>query len=938
MAHVGRIFSHRGVRVAAGVLFALALVALVASPVAWAADAVKTPGPLDTIANWIGGIFMYAASGIGSLISNFIEVIVAVIQYNNFSTSPVVGAGWAIIRDTVNMFYVILLIVIAFGTIIGSDKFKWSQDIPKLLRWAIIINFSKTLCGLMIDASQVVTLTFANAIKDIAGGNFVTFLGLNSILSLSTSTPDLTSGNPGGYQSFDFMIGGVMAFVMMLIVLVVLAALLAILAFRIVMLWILITISPMTWFIGSMPSGIKIGQGAYMEWWGNFKCYLVSGPVLVFFLWLALAVAGAGNIAAVEGFNVADTNNGGLINQIFDMPRLTSFILGLALIMAGFQQAASMCKSAQGMGSLSVGGILKKAEGLTKSIATKPGDIGLAGGRAVANRIPLVGNKAIGGVGRNQVGARASGAAAATLGALGIGTGAKYFADKKASFEKADKEVLTETAGRRDAVAGSFSDDSKKKSLESIYAQAQKGEKAGNAVFGRDRSLAVAELKKAVEDKDARKKMGGANFDAMMRTYGKELEDTYGKDDKFKGVLKDFKKGRADLFTPKTADGKTDWKAALKDMDAVKAMDWEAVKGMSKEDKEAITGVLKGMSNTKEYNAAGKELTAYEMLEQGKIGKGIKADVLAEKPPEGIAAVIDRSYNANTGTFADAGDARRYADAVKNDFNGMVPDIAARVLASNGKDVELSRAAIAAMGGGKGGTDKTGELVAQFDKGKREGTDVSKPRGILHGMAQILHGAPPTKENEKKLKGLLGQFKNVGLDLPPEVMPVEDIDIASRLGRSQRAYKDDEPGMRDLVEMDDATFASQLQTIENDIEAETRRANAATSDAEKARTAAALADLNKQKADAAKAQTYRYAQMDKAVFDQTRAGTDAELERTDNLIRTTTDDQTRDLAQKQKAVLESRKNELNRVQAIRQRAERVAAMPQEEGKKKKGRA
>ncbi len=932
-----RLFARRSVRVIAGLFLVLAAGGALSAPVAFAAPATTSPGIFDTIANIIGGIFMYAASGVGSLISNIIEVIVAVIQYNNFSSSPVVGAGWAIIRDTVNMFYVVLLIIIAFGTIIGSDRFKWAQDVPKLLRWAIIINFSKTLCGLMIDASQVVTLTFANAIKDIAGGNFVTFLGLNSILSLSTSTPDLMSGNPGGYAPYDFMFGGIMAFVMMLIVLVVLVALLAILVFRIVMLWILITISPLTWFAGSQKV-LGDATGAYKKWWGDFKCYLAVGPVLVFFLWLALAVAGAGNIAAVEGFNVTDSNNGGLINQIFDMPRLTSFILGLALIMAGFQQAASVCSGAQG-GSV-IKGILGKAEGLTKTIARKPTDLGLAGGRAVANRIPLVGNKPlIGGVGRNQIGAGASRMAAAAAGTLGLGGAAKYFAGKKGEFEKADKEVVTETAARRDAIAGSFTDDGKKKSLESIYAKAKEGEKAGTAVLGRDRSLAVAELKKAVEDKDARKKMGAANFDAMVRTYGKELEDTYGKDDKFKGALKDFKKGRADLFTPKGADGKTDWKAALKDYDAAKAMDWEAVRGMSNEEKTAIAGVLKGISNTKEYDAAGKEMNAYELLEKGKLGKGVKADVLSASPPEGIAALIERSYSPATGTFADASDGKRYADAVKADPVANIPDIATRVAATGGKDVELSRAAIAAMmGGGKGSAGKSGELLAQVAENK---PNAAGARKALVGTAQILHNMPPTKENEKKLKGLVDQWKNAGLgDLTAEaaILPVEDREIASQLGRTKKAYRDDNPEQKRLVELDDAAFQNEAQTLDNDIADETRRAAAATSDAEKARNAAALAELNARKAEVTKAQVARYAQMPQATFTATQTDTDADIARADQQIRTTTDDQTRALAQQQKAALEARQAMLKRVQGIRAQAERVAALPQEEGKKKKGRA
>ena len=139
------------------------------------------------------------------------------------------------------MFFVIILIGIAFGTIFGHSKFQWQQQVPKLLIFAILINFSKTICGLIIDFGQVIMLTFANAIRDIAAGNFIQLLGLGDILSISTKTAvlgDLTKDQSSqGPQAFDWLAAGVMAVFMMLIVTSTMLALLVILVYRIVMLW-----------------------------------------------------------------------------------------------------------------------------------------------------------------------------------------------------------------------------------------------------------------------------------------------------------------------------------------------------------------------------------------------------------------------------------------------------------------------------------------------------------------------------------------------------------------------------------------------------------------------------------------------------------------------------------------------------------------------------
>ena len=117
-------------------------------------------------------MFAEFAFGIASVLTKaivlLIDVMVPIMTYNNFIGNPVVTAGWAIVRDTVNMFFVVVLIIIAFGTIFGHSRFKWQQQVPRLLIFAIVINFSKTLCGLMIDFGQVIMLTFANALREIA--------------------------------------------------------------------------------------------------------------------------------------------------------------------------------------------------------------------------------------------------------------------------------------------------------------------------------------------------------------------------------------------------------------------------------------------------------------------------------------------------------------------------------------------------------------------------------------------------------------------------------------------------------------------------------------------------------------------------------------------------------------------------------------------------
>ena len=300
------------------------------------------------IASTFAGIADMIARLLGILIIAVLDITIPIMQYQGFVSSPVVIAGWAIVRDVVNMFFVVVLIVIAMGTIFGSSKFTWRQQVPKLMLFAILINFSKTLCGLMIDFAQVIMLTFANALKDIAGGNFIQLLGLGKMMSLSPTSFEANEG----IGSWELFAASAAAVIMMVWVLAIVIMLLFILVYRVVMLWILIVMAPLAWFTAAVP--FEQAKGSYAEWWKNFVCYCTVGPVITFFLWLTLAVAGAGNIAANDsGFSSAspaeiDTNTAGGLSSIFEWENLTSFVIGMALLVAGMDAAAKVCAGAKG--------------------------------------------------------------------------------------------------------------------------------------------------------------------------------------------------------------------------------------------------------------------------------------------------------------------------------------------------------------------------------------------------------------------------------------------------------------------------------------------------------------------------------------------------------------------------------------------------------------
>ncbi len=674
-----------------GLFFVLVVASLAGSAsMAFAETAPATksePSWYAPILFFIGALFLYFAQILGKLVAALIEtIVIPIMQYNSFSTSPVVSAGWAIVRDSMNLFFVIILIVIAVGTIFGVERFKWQQQVPRLLLMALVINFSKTITGIMIDASQVVMLTFVNALKDIAGGNFVTLLGLNKILSINANAPgigDLYEAGKKAADSFDYLAASVAGFLMMTFVLATIIALAAILAFRIVMLWILIVVAPIAFFLKG-AEGV-IDSSAYKDWWKNLKCFLVIGPVLAFFLWLALAVAGSGNLAATENFvQTGGSATGGFISSIFELSHLTSFIIGMALIFAGFKAAAEFCAGAEGssfitgaLGKAKAFGLRAPAGLLARGAAriTRGGLRGaasLAGG--AAGRIPLAREVLTrqGQAGLMRAAQRGVGAAGKIPVVGGLALGAAGLIGRGAAAREGVAAGAIEEAGK------GFED----KQQAENYAAAM-GARGRRAITANDQRQDQALLLRAMTDADLQKAMGGdEQVKKMLGIYGENLQKNFGDD------YKRFAMKRPDLAgTYKDKDGKEkkwideiDTEAHVRDLG-------EAAFGSTTPEAAEMREKLKKIKGK-----SGKSM--YEDILAGKLGlkkqEALQKFEPAAPPPPPMADLFKaETYNPRTGQFATDETEQAFTKNLKADITS-IKDIDPTAITKNSIVVNLA--------------------------------------------------------------------------------------------------------------------------------------------------------------------------------------------------------------------------------------------------------
>jgi hypothetical protein len=433
------IFSHVGVSDA----HAQAATTAAAKPAASnPATATTGRGLTDKIVEYIATILLFVAQFFIQITIFILRFIIEVGAYNGYIDSNAVNYGWIMVRDVTNMFFVIILLVIAFGTILGLEQYEYKKLLFKMIAAAVIVNFSRTICGLIIDVAQVIMVTFINGVAATAGGNLINMFNLPNVLKMAqTSGANITPKNVF-LASLAALIFSAMAMATMFVFLIMLLA-------RLITLWILIVLSPLAFVLNVIPQTQKYAS----QWWTEFGNNVVSGPIIAFFLWLAFVTAGSGNANAdiVSGLpnqnlsvsggtteSVGSANAG--ISEAMDWTKMASFAIAIGMLLVG-------AKMAQQLG-VAGGAMMGKAVDFGKRVATVASGIsaarwagrrGLAAGKAAgkfaAMKAPILGGEAWQRRGRTIK-------AAAGVVAGKVGMGRDYIAKQMEKAAAEEKEAV----------------------------------------------------------------------------------------------------------------------------------------------------------------------------------------------------------------------------------------------------------------------------------------------------------------------------------------------------------------------------------------------------------------------------------------------------------------------------------------------------------------
>jgi hypothetical protein len=341
-------------------------------------------GLIEPFAASIFRILGWIITKIASLILTLSAAIFSAMLKEGFRSYKSAAQGaWTATRDIANMFFILFMIVVAFGTILRNEKYGAKKLLPKIIITALLINFSAVFCYVVIDLTNVAANAFLNMAKneiralnqqsdpDI-GAAIVDSLKLTGTLMPMdcVKTFDQDFGNcqflPQGSEEKakcvenatknkndcegwnkkiaqtkneeegmgDVIVAAIMSSVIMLVAAVTLFMSGLVMLLRTVFIWVLVALAPLAIACSLLPTL----RPNWEKWLKKFLNWCLFAPVFTFFIWLVVKIGTSNQIGAISSSVGNRTNlaTSGAITEFFTgSSTLIRYCIVLATLIIG---------------------------------------------------------------------------------------------------------------------------------------------------------------------------------------------------------------------------------------------------------------------------------------------------------------------------------------------------------------------------------------------------------------------------------------------------------------------------------------------------------------------------------------------------------------------------------------------------------------------------
>jgi hypothetical protein len=277
--------------------------------------------------------------------------------------SSFVVEGWKVVKDFCNMFFIFVLLYIAFGTILNLNGVKTKEMIINVVIIGLLINFSLFATQVIIDTSNIIARVFYNAetiqvgpkvdgvIQNETGDSgeiklseaLVSKINPQNLIINATDIEnvkikgDLGDGETkGGISAGTFILIVILASVINIVGLVVFLTCALLFVTRVVGLWIAMIFAPLAFFSYLIPRMQDMDMIGWKKWWPDTISLAFMAPVFIFFLYLIIKFL-------ETGMGLTDASSSWNINTIdFILKTFVPFIFIMILLMKAKSIAVKM--------------------------------------------------------------------------------------------------------------------------------------------------------------------------------------------------------------------------------------------------------------------------------------------------------------------------------------------------------------------------------------------------------------------------------------------------------------------------------------------------------------------------------------------------------------------------------------------------------------------
>ncbi len=321
-------------------------------------------------------------------ILNFVVNQTIVEMAKNYKEISAISGAWGTVRDVANMGFIFILLYASIEMILGIGK-----DVRKLIVniiiAALLINFSMFFTQVVIDAANIIALTFYHAIAPAAATGDIFNAGLSNSLMAPLNLTTIWD-NIAKLDSDKLAIIGIMGSVITLVAAFIFFSIAVMLVIRYVVLILVLILSPIA-FIGDVIPG---ASGYAGQWRKALFGQAFFAPVYMFLTWVTIKIftgpafptnegstwakAFTGEVGGVTSANQAVAASSDSISLIFN------FVVAIVFLIATLVLSKKVSESA----GLGINNLTKKAMGFASGTlvgGTLRNTIGRMGGAVADN-------------------------------------------------------------------------------------------------------------------------------------------------------------------------------------------------------------------------------------------------------------------------------------------------------------------------------------------------------------------------------------------------------------------------------------------------------------------------------------------------------------------------------------------------------------------------